>query len=119
VNIEDQYPTPWRVDHGNIYAADSPSTYVVGDEGWSRVHVNPAQYIVSRVNALSALTADLHKLITQWQKAAETYLKQHPIPPGSSPAEITPEQQSSANSAGAFRVCAHELKNLLTKHTRP
>jgi hypothetical protein len=63
--------------------------------------------------------ADLHKLIAQWQKAAETYLKQHPIPPGSRPTEITQEQQSSANSAGAFRVCAHELKNILTKHTRP
>jgi hypothetical protein len=74
--------------------------------------------IQEKVPQLVALTADLHNLIAQWQKAADTYLRQHPIPPGSRPTEITQEQQHCANSAGAFRVCAHELKNLLTKHTK-
>ena len=60
----------------------------------------------------------IEALASRWEKEALAYRDQHPIPPGSSPNEITPEQQNAVNLCGLLRAKAHELRNLI-KTTAP
>lgn len=59
------------------------------------------------------MKATLQSLVTRWEKEAKTYHDQYPVPAGSSPSNITHEQQNAANLSGLLRAKAHELKSII------
>ena len=61
----------------------------------------------------AALKAEMLHLIGVWEKEAAGYLKTAAIAESSKPADLTPYQQSQANTAAVYRDCARQLRKTL------
>lgn len=58
---------------------------------------------------------ELLQLVDRWEREAAGYLKQAGILVGSKVVDCTAEQTGSACSAGTYRTCANELRQLLKR----